>query len=123
MRIRRGDILWVEFRGGNGHIQSGRRPCIVVSTDYANGGAHTFNVIPGTTSKNKKRFIYHLHVEGKDISGYLEKDTTFLTEQITTVDRNQILMKAGHVSEAAVQRMNKLIIRQLGIKIGDGENE
>ena len=50
MDIRRGDIIWVEFNAGNGHIQRGRRPCVVVSTNRINGHGKIINVIPGTTN-------------------------------------------------------------------------
>ena len=123
MEIRRGDILWVEFRGGNGHIQQGRRPCIVVSTDNANSGAKTLNVIPGTTNDEKKRFKYHLFVKGSEINGYLGKDTTFLVEQLTTIDKNQILCGAGYVSDKVIERLDKCLIRQLGISIGGNQDE
>lgn len=123
MGIRRGDILWVEFRGGNGHIQQGRRPCLVISTDYANGGAKTLNVIPGTTNDEKKRFKYHLSVKGSEIKGYLGKDTTFLVEQLTTIDKSQILCCAGYVSNEVKERLDKCLVRQLGIMMGGSEDE
>lgn len=46
--IYRGDIIWVdlgEFPGS--HRQSGKRPCLVVSTDKGNGPVYT--VMPGTS--------------------------------------------------------------------------
>lgn len=48
--IYRGDIIWVdlgEFPGS--HRQSGKRPCLVVSTDKGNGPVYT--VMPGTSKQ------------------------------------------------------------------------
>lgn len=51
--IYRGDIIWVdlgEFPGS--HRQSGKRPCLVVSTDKGNGPVYT--VMPGTQQAGKE---------------------------------------------------------------------
>ena len=32
MKFKRGDIVWADFRSGSGHVQRGRRPCLIVST-------------------------------------------------------------------------------------------
>ena len=47
MKFKRGDIVWADFRSGSGHVQRGRRPCLIVSTNRANGKSLTVNVIPG----------------------------------------------------------------------------
>ena len=121
MKLRRGDIVWVEFRNGSGHVQRGRRPCLIVSTNLANGSANTFNVLPGTTSIKKKRMSYHLFVKSGDICGYMGKDTLFLTEQVTTIDKEQILCKAGYLKEECMWEADRLLIRQLGIDVKGGD--
>ncbi len=116
MNIRRGDIVWVEFRSGNGHVQRGRRPCVVVSTDRVNRYASIINVIPGTTKLERKDNPVHLTVKKNDMSGFMGKDTLFLTEQITAVDIDQVLSKTGHLKEKTISCLNDVIIRQLGLK-------
>ena len=46
MKIRRNMIIWVELKHGMKHIQTGRRPCIVVSCDRANKNSSVYTVIP-----------------------------------------------------------------------------
>lgn len=120
MRIRRGDIIWVDFRCGNGHIQRGRRPCVVVSSNQINGHANTFNVIPGTTNMQRKDNPVHVYVKANDIGGYMGKDTLFLTEQLTTIDKEQIIWKSGTLTDTLLMKVNAVILRQLGMNI---ENE
>ena len=96
--IYRGDIIWVdlgEFPGS--HRQSGKRPCLVVSTDKGNGPVYT--VMPGTSKQEKKAFPVHVTVFQKDVFGRLGKTTVFMAEQLVTIDDRQILMKAGHIPE------------------------
>ena len=115
MNIRRGDIIWVEFRSGNGHIQRGRRPCVVVSTDRANRCSHIINVIPGTTNLERKDNPVHLIMKRSDIRGFIGKDTMLLTEQLTAVDKDQVLTKAGSVSTETISRIDALLLKQLGM--------
>ena len=117
MDIRRGDIIWVEFRSGNGHIQRGRRPCVVVSTNRVNGHARIINVIPGTTNLERKNNPVHMIIKDSDICGYMGKDTMLLTEQLTAIDTNQILSKAGYLSAEKVNDLNGKILQQLGIRM------
>lgn len=125
MRIRRGDIIWVEFRSGNGHVQRGRRPCLVVSTNAANGHAKIFNVIPGTTKTNRKDNPVHILIKAEEVSGFMGKDTLFLAEQITTIDKEQIICKTGAVCGEAEMNLNSVISRQLGLinQIGVGREK
>lgn len=114
--IYRGDIIWVdlgEFPGS--HRQSGKRPCLVVSTDKGNGPVYT--VMPGTSKQEKKAFPVHVTVFQKDDFGRLGKTTVFMAEQLVTIDDRQILMKAGHIPEQSdiMQKINDLLKRQLGL--------
>ena len=115
MEIRRGDILWVEFHSGNGHVQRGRRPCVVVSTNRVNSYARVINVVPGTTNLERKNNPVHLIIKNIDVNGYMGKDTMFLIEQITAIDTDQVLGKAGFVNANTLETIIELIKKQLGI--------
>ena len=66
--LRRGDIVWVDLGEHPGtHVQSGRRPCIIVNTNKSNGGVYT--VIPGSCKLEKKDFPVHVVVTPKDVKG------------------------------------------------------
>ncbi len=115
-KIMRGDIIWVDLGNGQGlHIQSGRSPCLVISTDKANTLSNTYNVLPGTTKQSMDKNPVHYKVLPKDISGYLGKATNFMAEQICTIDRKQILCKVGHIEQMSKEmcEINKIIMKQL----------
>lgn len=96
--LRRADIVWVDLGEHPGtHVQSGRRPCIIVNTNKSNGGVYT--VIPGSCKLEKKDFPVHVIVTPKDVKGGLSKETVFMAEQLTTVAGKQILIKVGHIPE------------------------
>ena len=60
MKIKRNMIVWAELKSGLRHIQAGRRPCIVISCDKANGKSPVYTVIPGTTKLRKDYIPVHL---------------------------------------------------------------
>lgn len=52
---RRGDIVWVDLGEHPGtKIQSGRKLCLIVSTNKGSGSV--YQVIPGTSKQEKKDF-------------------------------------------------------------------
>ena len=118
LKIKRGDILWIDLPGQAGtSLQSGRRPCVCVSTDKANGTSPVINILPGTSRMNKAGFPVHMTVHPNEINGYLGKDTIFLAEQIATVPKRNIVMKAGHIPEnsKAMEEIDRIIRRQLSL--------
>lgn len=59
MKIKRGDIVLVDLGIHENSIQSGIRPCVIVSNDKANRYSPVFTVVPLTSRLNKK-IIYLL---------------------------------------------------------------
>lgn len=119
-KIVRGDIIWADLGEHPGlHLQSGRRSCVVISTDKSNPSSNIYNVLPGTIKQNEDDFPVHQKLMPKDISGYLGKPTIFLAEQICTIDKNQVLCKVGHVDKKseAISKINQIIVRQLGLEM------
>ena len=96
-QIERGDIVYVDLgQHSNSSIQSGFRPCVVV------GGYPTspvVNICPLTSRLSKKNIPVHVTLEKKDVSGFLEKTSIVLVEQITTMDKRRIVSKTGHIPE------------------------
>lgn len=112
--IRRNSIIWVDLGARKGHIQSGCRPCIVVSCNKANKHAPVYTVIPGTTQYEKEDFPVHFTLKPDDVEGYLKKNTVFLAEQICTIDAEQVLSVAGNItSREAINIVDVILKRQL----------
>ena len=116
MNIRRNMIIWVDLKSRCKHIQSGMRPCLVVSCDVANRKSSVYTVIPGTTKKQQKHIPVHFEVATDDVKGYLNHNTVFLPEQLCTVSKEQIIQIAGLITnEDIITLADRMLIRQLGI--------
>ena len=114
---RKGDIVWVDLGEHPGtRIQSGRKLCLIVSTDKGNGSV--YQVIPGTSKKDKKDFPMHVTVKPEELQGMLKKETIFMAEQLTSVSEQQILMIVGNLEQGseAMIKVEKAIKRQLELE-------
>ena len=78
MKIKRNMIVWAELKSGLRHIQAGRRPCIVISCDKANGKSPVYTVVPGTTKLKKDYIPVHFNIEPSEIRGFLRHTTMFI---------------------------------------------
>jgi mRNA interferase MazF len=99
--IIRGKIFYAnlgENKGGS--VQMGNRPCIIWSNDSNNKYAPTVNVIPLSTKINKMLPV-HVLIRGCG----LDNDSIALTEQITTINKNNLISYIGEVDN---DTMNKL---------------
>ncbi len=114
---RKGDIVWVDLGEHPGtRIQSGRKLCLIVSTDKGNGSV--YQVIPGTSKKDKKDFPVHVTVKPEELQGMLKKETIFMAEQLTSVSEQQILMIVGNLEQGSetMIKVEKAIKRQLELE-------
>ena len=114
---RKGDIVWVDLGEHPGtRIQSGRKLCLIVSTDKGNGSV--YQVIPGTSKKDKKDFPVHVTVKPEELQGMSKKETIFMAEQLTSVSEQQILMIVGNLEQGseAMIKVEKAIKRQLELE-------
>ena len=114
---RRGDIVWVDLGEHPGtRVQSGRKLCLIVSTDRGNGDV--YQVIPGTSKQEKKDFPVHVTVKPEDVQGAVRKETIFMAEQLTIVSEQQILMMIGKLEQnlGAMAEVEKAIMRQLELE-------
>ena len=99
------------------HIQSGRRPCLIVNTNKSN--AKVYTVMPGTCQMVKDGFPVHVKIEPNEVQGSLSRTTIFMAEQLVTVDENQVMLMAGYLKKEsdAMKRINEVLLRQLEISI------
>ena len=117
-RRKRGDIIWVDLGQHPGrHIQSGRRPCLIVNTNKSN--AKVYTVMPGTCQMEKDGFPVHVTIEPNEVQGSLNRTTIFMAEQLVTVDENQVMLMAGYLKNEsdAMRRINEVLMRQLEIPV------
>ncbi|MGL6175098.1 MAG: type II toxin-antitoxin system PemK/MazF family toxin [Cellulosilyticaceae bacterium] len=96
-----GDVVYVELKG-EGSVQRGFRPSVVVSNEKGCKFSPTLTVVP-LTSKVKKYIPTHVAL-GKNIG--LHTDSIALCESITTVDRKQI--KNGLICSIPMSKMKEI---------------
>lgn len=97
MNFKRGNIYYFKLPkiSNESHIQSGMRPCLVVSNDFNNRFAPLLTVIPITTSLAKNKLPTHVSFSDADITGALTlRHSTFLCENIMQIDKDCIAQHA-----------------------------
>ena len=110
IEIKRGDIFYAKLNG-IGSVQCNVRPVMILSNDLNNKYAPTLQVCP-LTSKNKNNLPIHFDLEGFG----LNKKSTFLAEQLTIIDKTQLVSnKIGSVDEITLKRAEKAISIQLSM--------
>lgn len=92
------------------HIQQYRRPCVVISNDKCNSSSPNVSIIP-ITSKTKKMLPTHVALNPEwskrygiqDESG-LYKPSILLVEAETSISKERLVRKMGHISNAYLIR-------------------
>lgn len=104
--IKRGDIYFVDFDETIGSVQSGLRPVVVIQNNI--GNKHSTTLIVATiTSKSKKKREMPTHIF-VNVDG-LAKESIIQLEQITTVDKQQILEFVGEIPIEIMEQVDKAI--------------
>lgn len=102
--LSRGDLVYVDFGKQEGCLQSGIRPAIIVSNNACNKYSPIVHVVP-LTSKNKRKLPTHVdivHVRLKEVS-------VALVEQLTSINKDQILNNIGSISNFILNKIDNAI--------------
>lgn len=108
--LNRGSIVMVELNG-EGHIQRGIRPAVVISNNKACEVSPTLIVVP-LTSKDKRPLPTHVKLQPSLKNG-LSYISTFLGEQVVTINRTAIKRVLGVLNDVEMKLINKAIIASL----------
>lgn len=83
----RGDIFIVELKSSEDkHVQKGRRPVVVISSNVNNNNSPTVNVIPLTATIKKIDQPTHVIIKGYGLA----LTSMTLSEQIITLDKKRL---------------------------------
>lgn len=114
MEAYRGNVYIIDLGCNIGSIQSGIRPCVVLSNNENNAYSPTVNVAPFTTSSLKNpNFPMHYILKKKDYQ-FLKDDSFVLLEQITTVNKSQIKQFLGSVLSDDLNAIYRCLDIQMG---------
>lgn len=108
--IKKGDVYLFQLNDSYDHVQSGRRPCVVVQNNLGNTFSPTLIVVPLTTKIKKPYMPVHIIVG---------KGQMALCECILTISKKQIINYIKTLDEKTM----KLIDRALSISLGFEKEE
>lgn len=115
VKIKRGDIIIADLGQHETSIQSGIRPCVVMSNDMANKHSPVITVVPLTSKIHKKEYLpTHVFLNGYRNTG-LDRHGLALCEQITSVAYSDILEVAGRVSKRKLAEISHADKVQCGL--------
>ena len=114
--IVRGGIYYCKLpqRDENSRIQTGTRPCIVISNDKNNMFCDVIKVIPLTTKIKRTELPCHTIIKKTDENG-LKEDSMALSEQTQSIDKVAILEKIGNLSYTDMYRVATSNLAQDGL--------
>ena len=113
LEITRGMIVMVDLPLGNGSVQGGTRPAVVISNDKGNKFSPVLIVVP-LTSRVKKYMPTHYTIEPSMING-LSKTSIALAEQIITVGKDMVRNVIGSLEEIDINFINRKVMTSLAL--------
>ena len=106
-KIKRGDVFFVQLDNRYEHVQSGRRPCLVIQDNVGNHFSPTIIVVP-LTSKIKKTYL-PVHV----VIGH---KTMALCECVFTISKDQILNYIKSFDKRTMKQIDEALSISLGFR-------
>ena len=114
LEITRGTIVMVDLPLGNGSVQGGTRPAVVISNDKGNKFSPVLIVIPLTSRLDKKYMPTHHTIEPSIVNG-LTKTSIALAEQIITIGKAAVRNIVGTLEEIDINFINRKVMTSLAL--------
>jgi mRNA interferase MazF len=90
MRLRRGEIWWVQLDPTRGAEINKTRPCLIISSNAANDPRRTVMVVPFSTSPNQHPpFTVAVHCAGKAVSAIVDQTRAVAKERF--LNRQEVI--------------------------------
>lgn len=113
VKVRWGDICFVDFGKNEGSEQNGIRPAIIIQNDKGNTYSPT-TIVASITSQEKRYLPTHVSI--KPYQSGLEKTSTIMFEQVRTIDKGRIISKVGHIDTVwLVENIKKSLTISFGM--------
>jgi len=110
--IKRGSIFYCEFPHKQDSLQNGLRPAIIVQNDVGNIHSPTIVIAPITSVPKRLDLPTHVFL-GAQFG--LQKDSMVLTEQITTISKNDLKEFVGITTEEYMKIVDKALKISVGL--------
>lgn len=109
----RGMVYWADIPRyeNNPNVQSGMRPCIIVSNDIGNQFSKVVTVVPCTTNtdRNPEQVTHMILKLGRD------EDSLVLCENIMTINKDLLKGFMGMLGPDLITELNKALSATLGL--------
>jgi len=105
--VKRGEVYYTTLPDRGRGIQSGIRPVVVISNDIGNHFSNVVIVAP-VTSKRKTNLPTHTTIT-------LDKKSTILCEQLTTVHKSKLYNKIHTLTETELTALDNALRASIGI--------
>lgn len=107
---KRYELWFANLPAASGSIQRGKRPVLIVSNDMGNRHSPTVQVA-SVTSVNKKDMPTHVKLNASECG--LRNDSTVLFEQMSTIQKDQLLWRIGSAN-TYVPQLDRALLVQVG---------
>ena len=104
-RFKRGDVVWFndDPPAAGTHVQHGRRPAVIVSTNHHNFSSTTAMIAVATGNLEKYLYPSQFFVRcGNDIS-------RICCDQIRVVDKHRLELPHSHLGKEAEKQLNEAL--------------
>lgn len=106
--MKRGEVWWVDFQGGEGgEIRKGR-PALIISNDASNKHLNRVQMIPLTS------VVEHVY-PSEALVMVRGKKHKAMADQLTTVSKNRLINRVGRLSKSDLERVEQAVRVQLGL--------
>lgn len=117
--FRRGDVFIADLGerdlGENEtHLQTGRRPVVIVQNDVGCFYSETVTMVPLTTSLKKLQQPTHYILKN---APFLKRQSMAIAEQVRTISKQQVLNFLGKLNQTDMDGVDQALKIQLGFDI------
>ena len=110
--VKKGEVFWADLGQTEGHVQSGRRPVLVIGNDMANRFSSVVTVLP-MSARIEKLHAISTHIK---LNSALRCESIVLPEQIRTISKEQLVSGCIYrLTDDEKESVDQALLKQLGL--------